>query len=294
MAPAAVARRATLVLGGGGANGSFQAGVESALARRGYQWERIFGVSVGALNGCILAQGRPGKLVDVWRSINGDDIYTERAWPFVVARVLMGSTGFYSNAVLRRTIERFAANVPMPIEAWAGRTVLTTGAFELVSNREPRFLDAVWHSATMPVVWDAIGDRALADGGLRNMTPLSAALAHHPSEIVVIQCGPSELVESKRPRNVLEAAKRALVDVALNEISTGDIDGFLTVNRLVRQAAEHGVTLRDEESRPYRYVPITVVRPVDEVGDTLDFSREAIERRLQQGIEMGANVELPA
>lgn len=287
-------RRATLVLGGGGANGSWQAGVEAALARRGYRWERIFGVSVGALNGLILAQDRPGKLEDVWRSIGEADIYTKRAWPIVAMRVLAGSTGFYSNAVLRHTIERFAAGVPMPIEAWAGRTALVTGAFELVSNRHPNFLDAVWHSATMPAVWDAIGPRALADGGIRNMTPLGAALDHHPSEVVVIQCGPAYLSECQTPRNVLDAVKRALVDVALNEISTGDVDSFLLVNRLVLQAAEQGVTLRDEEGRPYRHVPITIVRPIDEVGDTLDFSRASIERRLQQGFEMGANVELPS
>ena len=287
-------RKATLVLSGGGANGAYQAGVEAALRRRGYEWERIFGVSVGALNGLILAQDMPNKLLDVWHRISEKDIYTKRSWPVVAMRVLGGSTGFYDNTPLMKTIERVASGIYMPIEAWCGRTSLVTGQFELVSNKEPHFLEATWHSATMPIVWNSVGPRALADGGLRNMTPLGAALDRNPkNEIVVIQCGPAYLSECKTPTNILEAAKRALVDVALNEISSGDIDGFLRVNRLVQQAAEHGLTLYDDDDRPYRYMPITVIRPVDQVGDTLDFSHEKIEKRIRLGFEAGLNAKLP-
>ena len=44
-----------LVLQGGGALGAYQAGVYATLAERGYDPDWISGVSIGAINGALIA-----------------------------------------------------------------------------------------------------------------------------------------------------------------------------------------------------------------------------------------------
>src|SRR5262245_2414336 len=56
--------QAALVLQGGGALGAFQAGVYEALAEKGYLPTWITGISIGAINGAIIAGNPPERRVD--------------------------------------------------------------------------------------------------------------------------------------------------------------------------------------------------------------------------------------
>ena len=53
----------------------------------------------------------------------------------------------------------------------------------------------------------------------------------------------------------------------------------------VKQATDAGVQLKDENGVPYRYVPITVVRPEESLGNTLDFRQRTLMRRRSLGEE---------
>ena len=282
-----IARQATLVLSGGGARGAFQVGAERVLREElGYRWERIFGVSVGALNGTMLGQGRPDELAAVWRSIEEKDVYQKYSWLHVAFRIaVLKKLGLYDDTPLRRLIERHAAHRPFQIPVHVGRVSLVTGRYEVVTSDRPEaeFLDAVWQSATMPIIWEPIGPNAYVDGGLRNITPLGDALDLNPTEVVVIVASRDEVEKVERPRSIVEVATRALTDITLNEILIEDVRGFVRINHLVKQAADRGVELRSESGAPYRYVPITVVRPAESLGDTLDFNRESIRRRIALG-----------
>jgi NTE family protein len=208
------------VLSGGGAKGAFQVGAERVLREeRGYRWDRIFGVSVGALNAALLAQEEYDRLRDAWLQLREEDVHQRYGWPLAVFRLaILKRLGAYDNTPLRRTIERHAAGRPFRIPAHAGRVSLRTGAYELVSSDAPDFLDAVWQSATIPVVWEPVGEAAWVDGGLRNVTPLGDALDYSPSEVVVIVTGRPDLPEAGYPRHIVDVAKRSLVDITLNEI----------------------------------------------------------------------------
>src|SRR5580765_3289514 len=107
-------RRATLVLSGGGTKGVFEVGAEQVLREEGgYEWERIFGVSVGALNGALLAQGEYQRLRDVWRTIRQEDAYRKVWWPVIAWRLaVQRKTGIYDAGVLRKTIEKHVADRP--------------------------------------------------------------------------------------------------------------------------------------------------------------------------------------
>src|ERR1700726_4768781 len=53
-----------LVLQGGGALGAYQAGVYEALAEAGINPDWVAGVSIGAINGAIIAGNPPNSRVD--------------------------------------------------------------------------------------------------------------------------------------------------------------------------------------------------------------------------------------
>jgi NTE family protein len=61
--------KTALVLTGGGAKGAFQFGAEQyAREVKGYEWDVIAGVSVGALNGTMLAMHKYRELEELWTS----------------------------------------------------------------------------------------------------------------------------------------------------------------------------------------------------------------------------------
>jgi NTE family protein len=280
-------RPAFLVLSGGGARGAFQVGAERVLRDElGFRWRHVFGVSVGALNATLIAQEEYDRLYGLWKAVREEDIYRKFWWLRVLWRVgVRKKLGFYDNRPLRETIEKNAAGRPFRIPVHVGRVSLVSGAYELVGNDEPGFLDAVWESTTMPIVWEPIGAAANVDGGLRNVTPLGDALGFGPPEIVVVLNGPKALEAAPPPRTVIDVAKRSLVDITINEILVNDVRKFIRINDLVKQAEKHGVDLTDSEGRAYRFCPITVIAPEEPLGDVLDFSPDKIEERLTAGAE---------
>lgn len=281
------ARVATLVLSGGGTKGAFQVGAEEVLREEGgLQWERIFGVSVGALNGLLLAQHAYEQLREVWRTIRQQDVYHNVSWPVIAWRLAVRhKAGIYDASPLRKTIEKYGVGRPFRVPLHVGRVSLVSGAYEQVTSAAPDILDAVWHSATMPVIWEPAGPRALVDGGLRNVTPLGDAVDYDPTELVVINCSPDEPEPGRRPRDIIDATKRALTDITINEIMVNDVREFVRINSLVQQAATKGCILVSDQGKPYRYYPITVLRPTQPLGDTLDFRPEVLEARYQAGRE---------
>lgn len=281
------ARPATLVLSGGGTKGAFQVGAEQVLREEGgFQWERIFGVSVGALNGLLLAQGEYQRLLEVWRTIRQEDVYRKVSWPVIAWRLaVLRKAGIYDASALRKTIQKYAAGRPFRIPLYVGRVSLLSGTYDLVSSDSPEILDAVWHSATMPVIWEPIGKGAWVDGGLRNVTPLGDAIDVGPGTLVVVNCSPDAPEPAEPPKDIIAAIKRSINDVAINEIMVNDVREFVRINHLVRQARQKGFVLESESGKPYGDYEIIVIRPATPLGDVLDFSRDLIEQRVQAGRE---------
>src|ERR1700684_623598 len=72
--------RVALVLQGGGALGAYQAGVYEALAEGGIQTHWIAGVSIGAINGAIIAGNPPKTRIDRLREF-WTQATTGGVWP---------------------------------------------------------------------------------------------------------------------------------------------------------------------------------------------------------------------
>lgn len=63
-----------LVLCGGGTKGSYQAGAIKALTELNIKFDIITGTSIGALNGCLVAQHDEERLFELWDKIEMKDI----------------------------------------------------------------------------------------------------------------------------------------------------------------------------------------------------------------------------
>lgn len=278
-------RPAFLVLAGGGARGAFQAGAERILREEGgYRWTRVFGVSVGALNGTLIAQRRYDRLQELWRTVREGDVYRRFSWPVVAWRIAVRrKLGFYDNSPLRELIIREGSGHPFLVPAHAGRVSLVSGTYSLADSSDPEFLEAVWHSATLPAIWEPVGPPAWVDGGLRNIAPLGDAVDLDPPEVVAVLTAPAEIEPADRPGSIVDVVRRAVAEIAINEIVLNDVSTFVRINQLVLQAEQQGAILRGPDGKPYRYIPITVVLPQEPLGGVLDFSPDVLAARVRAG-----------
>ncbi|MEG2720791.1 MAG: patatin-like phospholipase family protein, partial [Oscillospiraceae bacterium] len=58
-----------LVLAGGGAKGAYQIGAWKALREMGITFSAITGVSIGAINGALIASGDFDKALELWSNV---------------------------------------------------------------------------------------------------------------------------------------------------------------------------------------------------------------------------------
>ncbi len=67
-----------LALEGGGAKGAYEIGAYRALTELGYRFDVICGVSIGAINAALLAQGDCDRAAEFWETMSNDDLFSEK------------------------------------------------------------------------------------------------------------------------------------------------------------------------------------------------------------------------
>ena len=289
-------RKTALILSGGGARGAFQVGAEKyAREVKGYQWDIIAGVSVGAMNGAMLAMHRYKRLMELWDGISDEQIYTGGFNLVSLVKLLLGAKSFYGNEPLKKLMQN---------EFEAGRVIddLHVGAVSLISGEYIQFTKeslelakAILASASIPVVWapvDVSPDHAaMVDGGVRNITPIGDVLEQEPDEVVIINCSSEQPpVMPQAPANVLSIGVRAL-DIMQNEIFVNDMKEFLRINALVKEAEQQGCVLHHPKSgRPLKYYACQVIEPDGELGEVLDFSQKSVQAALKAGVRRAREV----
>ena len=202
--------RTAFVLGGGGSRGAVQVGMLQELIRRDIRADRVFGASVGAINGASYA-GRPNlenaeRMADIWRAIKGTDIFPRGAldgpWAFLQKR-----PSVHANTGLRAIIEagidyENLEDAIIPIEVVT--TSLTDGRERWIGHGPA--VEAVLASSAIPSIFPPViidGDM-LVDGGVVNNVPISQAIAAGCDRIYVLLCGPLHY-HPPAPRRPLEA-----------------------------------------------------------------------------------------
>ena len=196
-----------LVLAGGSTRGAIQIGMLQVLAEHGFVPDRIYGSSVGAINGAGFAADptREGveRMAQIWLRLKREDIYrTGRLhgpWLYLQQR-----DAVYANSGLRTIVdggfpfERLEEAV-IPIEVVA--TSLTDGG-ERWFTYGPA-VDAILASAAMPAIFPPVeidGEKYI-DGGVVDNVPIQRAIDAGATRIVVLLCSPPVITPtpSRRP-----------------------------------------------------------------------------------------------
>lgn len=284
-----------LVLSGGGAKGAFQFAAEKyAREVKGYKWSVIAGVSVGALNGVLLAMEKYERLENLWNSITRDDIMTGELNFWSILKMLFGAKSIFGNKPLWELLQEEVEPDKIGIDLRIGAVSLQTGEYRQFKPSEEGFERAVLASTAIPIIWAPIDVSteypSMVDGGVRNVSPLGDVLDTEPDEVVVINCSPREPLPLLDPLNhILEIGKRSL-DIALNEIFMTDVREFTRINKNVLEASEKGVKLHNEEGKEFKYYDCKIIEPDKPLGDTLDFSRETLDNSMKAGLEKAKEV----
>jgi NTE family protein len=211
--------RVVLVLQGGGALGSYQAGVYQALQEAGIEPDWIIGTSIGAINASLIAGNRPSerlrKLKEFWKRMEQNPIWNIRtAFPDFNERLSYWSTvthgipgffrpnalahagdsyplgaeraGYYSTAPLEKTLaELVDVNLLNSCEPR-----LTVGAAH-VRTSQMRYFDSqhcelgikhVLASGALPPAFPAvrIDGELYWDGGILSNTPTEVVFDDNP------------------------------------------------------------------------------------------------------------------
>jgi NTE family protein len=286
-----MAKKTALVLSGGGAKGAFQIGAEKyAREVKGYRWDVIAGVSVGALNGAMLAMQKYDRLFEIWNTVSDDKIYTGGfGVPSALKIWLRGNKSFYGNEPLHKMILQEVELNKFTADLRIGAVSLHSGQYVIFKPGDPNFAEAILASTVMPIIWTPVdispAYQSMVDGGVRNASPLGDVLDADPDEIVVINCGSREPSPGEPPGDIVKIGGRMLT-IMLNELFVGDMQEFLTINALVKEAQAGGVTLHHPASgRPLKYVELKIVEPDhdSDLGDTLDFSQAAVQQSMRVG-----------
>ncbi len=207
-------KKVALVLQGGGALGSYQAGVYEAIAGSEYPPDWVAGISIGAINAALIAGNAPGKRVarlrEFWETI------TAPAWPTpalldparrqgaALRALLFGAPGFfaprsplalagnsgalsyYDTSALRGTLERLVDfdRINSGGMAFGVAAVnVRTGNFAWFDNRHVRIRpEHVMASGALPPGFPPveIDGEFYWDGGLVSNTPLQYVLDYAP------------------------------------------------------------------------------------------------------------------
>ncbi len=217
--PSSYDKRVALVLQGGGALGSYQAGVYEAIASSDYVPDWVAGISIGAINAAIIAGNAPehrvARLRSFWEGITSPTAW----WPagldgpaagvqrkastafallfgqpgFFAPRAPAGwwpaaqTTSYYDTSALRSTLERL---VDFDRINRIKDTRLSVGAVNVRTGRLVYFDSAeivirpehVMASAALPPGFPSVeidGERYW-DGGLVSNTPLQYVLDYYP------------------------------------------------------------------------------------------------------------------
>ncbi|SMO33432.1 patatin-like phospholipase family protein [Fodinibius sediminis] len=291
-------KKIALVLSGGGAKGAFQVGALDTFYNHGYEFDLLSGVSVGALNGSMIATRQFEQLQELWDALQKSDVLRTRSITDVIQQFVLYKIGFsrhprglHGLEPLKRLLSSHLFGKEIRIPFHFGFVSLESGHYVKATVRQDGHkideddILRIMASSAIPVQFEPVDfyNQTLVDGGIRNISPIAEILPYNPDEIVII---PTEPLDGRQEKaevdDILQIAKRT-VEVMLDEIFIEDIKRFVQINRLVGQAARQGALLEKPNGMAYKYIDSQIVAPVETLGDSLDFGEDILQERYERG-----------
>lgn len=274
-----------LVLSGGGSKGAYQAGALChLLGERQTSYDALCGVSVGSLNAAFLAQYQAGEeqvasieLSRLWESLDDSKVY--KSWCFFGRLAALWKTSLYNSEPLQKLVR---SSLDMK-RVRASKKLLRVGAVGLSSGRfklfDEQYVDvpsAVLASAAFPGMLCPIEleGELWTDGGVREITPLKAAIDLGATEIDVVVCSPENPpMRIPGSPSTLTVAERS-IDLMGDEILSNDLKVALMYNKMVAAGYE----------AEKRHIDIRVIRPRSIlIENSLDFTPRKLRDMYARG-----------
>jgi NTE family protein len=278
-------KKRALVLPGGGGRGAYQVGVAKAFHEVGISFDMIFGTSIGALNGTLIAQGSIERLEELWSHLRPWDIFKLPSAPQLGRMVFGRKLGLLDTSPLEELLRR---EVDLKkLKASASKLGLFTTDLccletrlidvdEIMSNNE--LLDVLMATSAVPIAFpprQLHGNGLWVDGGLVRNTPLRAAIDRGAEEIFMVLLHPEKV--DVCPSNMWQVLARCL-DIVLDASARKELELAQLYNRLIAEGAE--------EASGMRSVRIELFQPRQPVNLTLlEIDPEHSRKLIQAGYE---------
>lgn len=284
-----------LVLSGGGAKGAAQCGaLKHLIGDLGICYDAFCGISVGSINSSFLAMYGYGQekqsIIDLeamWSGLNTKKVY-KRWFPFGRLSALWKPSVYNSQPI----IDMLNAGIKMDKIHSSGKQVvvgavsLTSGEYKVFDKDYHDFPNAVCASAAYPgmLLPIELDGQLWTDGGVKEITPLKAAIDLGATEIDIIISSPvNDTKKFPYKPNAINVITRTL-DLMSDEVIANDLETALEYNELVLQ----GKTIDK------RFIKINIIRPTENLtDDSLDFSPENLKRMFDIGYQDAKNQYKP-
>lgn len=194
-----------LVLAGGGAKGAYQMGAWKALREMNIRFDAIAGVSIGSINGALIAQGDYDKAMEMWQSVSidkgvnitetlpdPDNLFSKKNWGALFKEVIKkggidaSPMGSYIKAYIDETKIR---ENKIPLGIVTVQLNQKASGLELFIDDIPEgeLVDYLLASSSIPLVTNIgpEGEKYL-DGGVYDNTPVMTLRKRGYNKLIVI------------------------------------------------------------------------------------------------------------
>jgi len=237
------------------------------------------------------------------------------------AHIVSGYRNFKSiaeNSPLRQKLELHLDRSKMKdTRFFPGFVSLDSGQYHAVDqnafNSDQDFQNAVLASTSIPLVWNPVpkigytknGKTVVSknnvDGGVRNISPLADVIyqinqdSESEYKILIVNChSKHSRPESFDNKSAGAILSRSIYEIAFNEIFQNDLDHFLQVNEIVKQAEawDGEITLFNSHKQPIKAFDAVVIGPDTDadLGNALVANKKLITKRYDHGYEKAARI----
>jgi predicted acylesterase/phospholipase RssA len=177
------ARSLGLVLSGGGARAFAELGVFEELGAAGLRFDRIAGVSLGALVGAVAAMGLSGD--EMFEAAKRHFVDTNPSRDFVPPAYSILRGGRTRRGLYEYFGERRIEELPLRFFCLSCDLI----AREVVEHRTGRLVDAVYPSLAIPAVFPPVATtdgRLLVDGGVLDNLPVATMACRGEGPVIAV------------------------------------------------------------------------------------------------------------
>jgi NTE family protein len=226
--------------------------------------------------------------------------------------IITGQPSLYTTAPLRALLRQSIDEQKIKASGKRlrlGVVNLTTGEFRVVGENASNLSDWVYASCAMPFVFppqdsrDALGnEEQWVDGGVRDVTPLDAALNERPRAVLVVRASAPPGPKAPKKYGSLVSIGLRAVDILQNEVSINDLKNVSLINQLLNSRDRLHLELKalnltdpqiakamlplETAIAQYHLIPVKVIEPPQNLYDTLDFKPDLIAQAMQMGRDL--------